>query len=176
MANVPMPDQGRSNSAGAAPIDLAWRYPDPNTNLTVYLLVAPPQRNTVFDPRGLHWSLSWEVRQNVWRHVNVLTHRQPNQPSPNPRYIYFGPLTKTGGDGTLQTVKIIVGNMSLAMRQRIEALAWSVPVMYPNGQWNCQDWLIDLLGRMRNEGLIDDQTLRTVIGAARDAWDSDKAK
>ncbi|KAI9062166.1 hypothetical protein FKP32DRAFT_1677500 [Trametes sanguinea] len=60
--------------------------------------------------------------------------------------------------------------MTLAMRQQIEELAWTVPVMRPNGQWNCQDWLTELLARMQEKGLITPAQLDEALEAARNAW------
>ncbi|KAF8878644.1 hypothetical protein CPB85DRAFT_1342533, partial [Mucidula mucida] len=37
--------------------------------------------------------------------------------------------------------------MSLRTRQELEAVAAVEPVRVPDGQWNCQDWLISVLER-----------------------------
>ncbi|OSD02660.1 hypothetical protein PYCCODRAFT_1435312 [Trametes coccinea BRFM310] len=170
MTNAVLPEQGRAGVVGFPPIDLHWRFGDPDISLPVYILVSPPVDSTKFDPHGLHWSLSWEVKKDVWRHVNIITHMQPNQPPPNPRYVYFGALTKSIASDTPMERRILIGKMTLAMRREIEALAWTVPVMWPNGQWNCQDWLLDLLARMREKGLITLSQLDDAVKAARNAW------
>ncbi|CDO71169.1 hypothetical protein BN946_scf184845.g39 [Trametes cinnabarina] len=170
MTNVVLAEQGRAGAVGFPPIDLHWRFGDPDASLPVYILVSSPVDQTRFDPHGLHWSLSWEVKPNVWRHVNIVTHRHPDQPPPNPRYVYWGALTKCSGPGTLVKRRILVADMTFAMRKQIEEVAFTVPVMQPNGQWNCQDWLLDLLDRLRQNGLISDQNLKEVVSAARDAW------
>ncbi|KAL7283957.1 hypothetical protein PYCCODRAFT_329616 [Trametes coccinea BRFM310] len=170
MENTPLPEQGRYGTTGYPPTDMAWCYPDPNANLDVLILVASPMDPNNFHPRDLHWSLSWEVQRGIWRHVNVLEHARDNQPPPNPRLVFWGPMTKMGGGGTLEARKVHLATLSLAARKRLEQLAWTVPVMYPNGRWNCQDWLLDLLARMRNEGLITEQQMQNAVRAARNAW------
>ncbi|KAL7283972.1 hypothetical protein ACG7TL_001244 [Trametes sanguinea] len=175
-SEVPMPEQGRANSTGLPPIDMSWCFPDPDTSLTVYVLVSAPIDVTKFDPRDLHWSLSWEVQPNVWRHINVLYHERSDQPAPNPRLVFWGPLTKMGDIAISGERRVPVAVMTREMRKRIEELAWTVPVIYPNGQWNCQNWLVDLLGRMQDCGLITDEILNKAIDGARNAHVSENAK
>ncbi|KAI9062167.1 hypothetical protein FKP32DRAFT_1759081 [Trametes sanguinea] len=172
MSNDPLPEQGRANTTGLPPINLDWAHKDPDADLPVYLVVNAPSDPKRFDPRGLHWSLSWEVDPGFWRQVNVLEHRRPDQPAPNPRYVYWEALTKSAGPEMDDAVKIEVAVLSLPERQRVEQLAFQVPVPYPHGRWNCQDWLIDLLGRMVEENLITQERMTEALQKARNAYRS----
>ncbi|OSD02661.1 hypothetical protein PYCCODRAFT_1435313 [Trametes coccinea BRFM310] len=172
MENDILPEQGRANTTGLPPINLDWAHKDPNKDLPVYLIVNAPSDPKRFDPRGLHWSLSWEVDPGFWRQVNILEHRRPDQPAPNPRYVYWEALTKSAGPEMDDSKKIQVAVLSLAARQRIEQLALEVPVLYPNGRWNCQDWLIDLLSRMVKDKLITDEQMNQGLREARTAYAS----
>ncbi|CDO71170.1 hypothetical protein BN946_scf184845.g40 [Trametes cinnabarina] len=168
MAGIALPEQGRAHATGYPPIDMSWCFPDPDTSLPIYLLVSAPLDRNQFEPHDLHWSLGWEVHSNVWRHVNVLQHDRPDQPAPNPRLVFWGPLTKMNDNGASETKQIPLAVMKLATRKRIEELAWTVPVLYPNGWWNCQDWLLDLFERMRAEGLITEQKVQEAVRDARE--------
>ncbi|CDO71167.1 hypothetical protein BN946_scf184845.g37 [Trametes cinnabarina] len=157
-----MPEQGRAGLNGLPPIDNAWVAPDPDARVDVYLVVYPP-RPRECDPRGLHWSISWEVARGAWRIVHLEMVNDYRAPPPQPRYVYWGPQTKTGGLATKQATKILIRQMSLQTRRDIEAISRTIPVMAPNGQWNCQQWTIALLGKLLERKIIDQRTWDRVV-------------
>ncbi|KAI0654904.1 hypothetical protein C8Q70DRAFT_1024450 [Cubamyces menziesii] len=158
-----MPEQGRVGLGGLAPIDNAWQAPDPNVELQVFVLVYPPPTTPGSGPHDVHWGLAWEVAKDAWRHVELETHNDLQAPPPQPRYVYWGARTKMGAQATADARKILVGSMSLAKRLEIESLARTIPVVEPNGHWNCQHWLVALIGEMLRVKLIDQRTWDSVI-------------
>ncbi|KAI0336633.1 hypothetical protein GY45DRAFT_1315217 [Cubamyces sp. BRFM 1775] len=163
---VALPEQGRSGTVGEPPINLDWTAKDPDVDLPVYIIVSAPRDNGPHDPRGLHWRLVWQVARDRWRNVHIVEHRDDRQRAPNPRYVYWGALTQSSDPSASKSTKVLVGMMSLAMRQSIERLALEVPVMWPDGTWNCQNWILDLLTRMYRSGIISQRRWEEVVGAA----------
>ncbi|KAI0777399.1 hypothetical protein BD413DRAFT_601835 [Trametes elegans] len=149
---VPIAEQGRVGLNGLGPIDNARLAPDPDTILKL-----------AESPRDLHWSLSWRVGAGAWRHVHIDRHNDPSAPRPQPRYVYWGAQTKIGGSATSQAQKILVGSMDLRARRAIENIAWTVPVMQPDGIWNCQNWINALLLKLLEGRVINQRTWEGVL-------------
>ncbi|KAI0654906.1 hypothetical protein C8Q70DRAFT_465522 [Cubamyces menziesii] len=171
---VVLPEQGRSGTVGEPPINLDWIAKDPDIDLPVYIIVSGPRDGSSHDLRGLHWRLSWQVARDKWRYVHIVEHWRDHQRAPNPRYVYWGALTQSSGHSTSKLTKVLVGVMSLATRKSIEQLALEVPVMWPDGTWNCQNWILDLLTRMHRAGIISQRRWEEVVGAAHNAYRSDR--
>ena len=44
--------------------------------------------------------------------------------------------------------------MTRAQRTELDAIGNATPVRKPDGTWNCQDWVITVLGSVETAGLI----------------------
>ncbi|KAI9062199.1 hypothetical protein FKP32DRAFT_1593771 [Trametes sanguinea] len=163
-----MPQQGRAGLTVSEPIDNAWQAPDLDRRVNVFLVVYPPRRGCT-DPKGLHWSISWEVGRGAWRIIHLEMADDRRAPPPQYRYVYWGPQTKTGGLATMNAKKILIREMSLQTRRWIEEISKTIPVMAPNGQWNCHHWTIDLLGQLLEKRIIDQRTWDHVVANANRA-------
>lgn len=148
----------------APPINLDWIHPDRADHAEVFFAVYRPalRRHT---PRDLHWSLAWAIG-NTWKQLHVIEEKMADGPSPQPRYVYWGPLTKSSGPTDDVADRYFLGVFSQTQRKQIEELAAETPVMVPDGTWNCQDWLLDLFERMVDAGIINARTRDSVLKAA----------
>ncbi|KAL7283968.1 hypothetical protein ACG7TL_001240 [Trametes sanguinea] len=160
-----MPHQGRADLPGHPPIDNAWLAKDPDARLDVFLVVYPPLLGNS-DPRSLHWSISWEVKHKAWRIIHLEMVNDYRAPPPQPRYVYWGPQTKMAGLATTNAKRVLIRAMSLQTRQYIEEISKTVPVMAPNGQWNCQHWTMALIGELLQKNIIDQRTWDRVLAEA----------
>ncbi|KAI0707549.1 hypothetical protein C8T65DRAFT_650860 [Cerioporus squamosus] len=66
--------------------------------------------------------------------------------------------------------------MNSATRRSIEALAWEVGVAKPNGQWNCQHWILALLGKLYENRIITQGPWSKVVAEATHLWDDHIAR
>jgi len=57
--------------------------------------------------------------------------------------------------------------MSLGERKALEAIALITEVYEPNGAWNCQDWVIEVLRKAVEKDLLNAQEMDEVLTAAR---------
>ena len=177
------PEQGRAGLSLPSPINMDWQHPDADAPRPVFLLVYPPSspRSThgrAHTWRDLHWSLAWQpscpetteapgaseagdawspaTAAGAWRHVQLDTYDVRTDPAPQPRYVFWGARTASADPAALAGVAALqLGSLPRDARKRIEALAWETPVAFPNGRWNCQDWLRALLELVMAEGLVD---------------------
>ncbi|RPD52171.1 hypothetical protein L227DRAFT_515239 [Lentinus tigrinus ALCF2SS1-6] len=159
-------EQGRYGLRNPPPIDNSHLARDTNVDREVVILVYPPRPGRSRSPRDLHWSLSWRVEGGGWKHLHVVVEETPYDAHLKMRYVYWGPVTKTVGDATRGARYASLGYMSRASRQRIEALAWGIGVAKPNGEWNCQNWVVDLLCKICQDGLIDQAKWSDVMATA----------
>ena len=144
--------------------------------------------------RDLHWALAWQPAPSpspdepapadpanahdaidaaaAWRHVQLDTYDVATDPAPQPRYVYWGarttspegpsPASEAGGG----VKRLALATLAREQRRRVEELAWETPVLWPNGRWNCQDWLRALLARMVAEGLVAQENVDGVLTQA----------
>ncbi|TFK81155.1 hypothetical protein K466DRAFT_604732 [Polyporus arcularius HHB13444] len=85
---------------------------------------------------------------------------------------YTGALKpKTAGVATYQARKTSLGVMDSATRRRIEAIAWEVGVAKPDGQWNCQHWILALLGKLYENRVINQAQWSKAVADASHLWD-----
>ncbi|KAI0360324.1 hypothetical protein OH77DRAFT_1418213 [Trametes cingulata] len=153
------------NTSGPINLDSFPQYRDRDEDAEVFLAVYKPSLPTL-TPRDLHWSLAWQIKGTAaWRQIHVLQEKMIDGPPPQPRYVYWGALTKSAGPTDSVATKHSLGIFSLADRQKIEDLAWKTPVMIPDGTWNCQDWLLDLLRRVTAAGLVSQEKVDSVLNA-----------
>ncbi|KAI0315312.1 hypothetical protein OF83DRAFT_1132613 [Amylostereum chailletii] len=174
--------QGRGDLIAPAPQDLGEliRFRDPDKALSVYLCVHPAEGFAInLTQRDLHWSIGWHIMdeiqpgpqpmlRQVWRQIHVVTHNRDYDPPPQPRLVFWGTITSIVGQRTTNAEHLELGIMTLQTRSQIEALALQVPVMAPDGTWNCQDFLKDLLQKMVEAGIIDKDKKDSVIEMAEE--------
>ncbi|RPD52408.1 hypothetical protein L226DRAFT_496274 [Lentinus tigrinus ALCF2SS1-7] len=168
-----LPEQGRKGIRILPPGSNDHLAPDTDVYRKIVILVYPPlalRPGVTPTARDLHWSLSWRVKDG-WRHIHINAENTSYDPQLPRRYVYWGPITKSSGYATSGAKEVPLGYMSLAMRRRIEQLAWSVQVARPNGQWNCQNWIVDLLCKMHQDGIITQSKWSQVVAEAPHVWD-----
>ncbi|KAK0209101.1 hypothetical protein DFS33DRAFT_1380582 [Desarmillaria ectypa] len=137
------------------PIDLNYWNPDPDTKVPVHIMVTRMSGFT--DPRDLHWKLVWAVKivekdgdiQIFHRRLEVV------------QEVGYDHLTNWGAVTQVETVsskrfnpRKVVATMSLAQRKELEKLASQVRIEEPNGVWNCQDWIVTVLQKAEQAGLV----------------------
>ncbi|KAF7334652.1 hypothetical protein MVEN_02295700 [Mycena venus] len=154
MENMGRPD-GRH-----PPIDLSHLYRDPESPLVVELLInrAHP------DQRGQHWALSWTVgdlppRHKVQRILHIV--REVGYY----HYTNWGPLTRTFDPLELEAISI--AQLTRAQRGALEAIAGRTEVCVPNGEWNCQNWVMEVLECAVADGLVSAAERDAALDAAK---------
>lgn len=160
-----MPEQGRTGMNMPGPISLdCWpAYLDRDENLEVFFAVYKPSLPPS-SIRDLRWSICWKIQGHLsWRHIQAVQEQSLLGLPPQPRYVYWGALTKSAGPADAAALRHSIGVYSLADRRRLEQLALEIPVMAPGGTWNCQDWLQDLLQRMVSAGLLSPEGWEAVF-------------
>ncbi|KAJ3804455.1 hypothetical protein EV368DRAFT_5701, partial [Lentinula lateritia] len=70
----------------------------------------------------------------------------------------WGLITKNMGIATVNASEIaVITTMTLQNRQNLEQTAANTPVYGPDGRWNCQDWVKDVLRQAVDRGLVTDK-------------------
>jgi hypothetical protein len=153
------------------PIDLSYLAPDTEEITPVYLVVYLSGSGHPIRTRDMHWAITWEVssaktesKQPMQRIINIVTEvgfkHQTN----------WGPMTKMVQSQEFQpTRKIVLGEMDRSSRRKLEEIAKRTDVYYPstNGGWNCQDWLVNVLDKAVEEGLLEPRQRDEALGKAR---------
>ncbi|KAJ6618171.1 hypothetical protein B0H10DRAFT_1795970, partial [Mycena sp. CBHHK59/15] len=129
------------------PVDVKHLFRDPDSPLIMELLINRQHK----DLRGQHWALSWTVgdlppKHKVQRILHVVTEVGYKH------YTNWGPVTRTFDPMDMDNVP--VATLTLTQRQALEAIAAQTPVYVPNGEWNCQDWIIEVLRQAVEECLV----------------------
>ncbi|KAI0765205.1 hypothetical protein C8Q74DRAFT_1371053 [Fomes fomentarius] len=164
-------EQGRDGLNGPPPPSIDHLHPDINDSREVYILVYGPTERGL-RASELHWSLAWYVREGAVRHIHIVSERVGSD-SRGRRLVYWGPVTKSPpkpGSATVMARKISLGPMTFQMRQAVETLSWQIPVQVPDGRWNCQLWIIDLLNKMVQKRIITEAIWSDVIAKATHAY------
>jgi hypothetical protein len=142
------------------PPNLDYIYRDPNKELKIYLMehVGPKLISIRVANRDRHWMVGWTVNVGVesshLRFLNIETF--PGRKD----YTYWGPVTAHARDSYKSHY---LGTLTLEQRKRLEELSWKVKVYVPNGEWNCQDWIKDLLESAVLEGLFTREQVDTAL-------------
>lgn len=148
-----------------SPVGVEHIYRDPDVDLPVDLLV----HNDHPDARGRHWSISWlvgnskgaagaESYQDVQRVLHVVREVGIDY------YTNWGPKTRFFNPPSFTAIPI--ATMSLEQRKALEEIASSTEVYQPNGVWNCQDWVMEVLRKAVERGLLDAQQVEKVLTTA----------
>ncbi len=162
-------EQGRYGLNRLPPPSVDHVYQDTKVDREVFILVYAPTEMG-YGHRDLHWSLAWNVSGGALRHIHVITEPdgEDNHGIPTHRLVYWGPITKTPprpGSATTLAQRVPLGTMDYEKRQAIERISWETPVHVPDGQWNCQSWIADLLNRLAQAKIISSGTWAEVVAA-----------
>ncbi|EJT97524.1 hypothetical protein DACRYDRAFT_119218 [Dacryopinax primogenitus] len=143
------------------------RLPPPNNDhlapeldviMPVYLFIGKGEQQ---EPTYRHWSLVWVLPWRLQRppsgYAAVRT-LELTQEFPALHLTNWGPLTRTRYVQSLQMGLIPLGKLSFAERQLLEQIAKNTPVYRPNGIYNCQHWVIDVISKGIHDGLPFDRT------------------
>ncbi len=152
---------------GPISLDCWDAYTDRDENLEVFFSVYKPPLPSS-SARDLRWALTWKIQSHLsWRHIQAVHEQSLTGLPPQPRFVYWGAVTKSAGPADAAALRHSLGVYSLAERQRIEQLALEIPVMAPDATWNCQDWLQDLLRRMVSAGLLSPDGWESIFAFIR---------
>ena len=77
----------------------------------------------------------------------------------------WGAITVTAGD-IRNSPKFPLGELTLGQRKKLEGIAQGTPVVMPNGEWNCQHWVSDLLEKAVEQNLLVEEVVRNALAAA----------
>ncbi|KAH9930476.1 uncharacterized protein BXZ73DRAFT_101849 [Epithele typhae] len=152
-----------STSASASPILL---HPPP---LTTPLTQHPPgatctARKDKPDPDAAG-DLSEASPDGPWRHIELDTYNVKTDPSPQPRYVFWGPRTLSSSHAP-RARPLALGVVAHRQRRALEALAWDTPVMLPDGRWDGQEWVRALLGAAVDAGIVERERVDAAFEAA----------
>ncbi|KAJ7921067.1 hypothetical protein B0H13DRAFT_2418699 [Mycena leptocephala] len=156
---VEMPNMGRPHHR-CSPVGIEHLYKDPDAPLDVNMLIDrhPP------DLRSQHWAISWTIARgesNIHRVSHIVTELGC------PHYTNWGPLTQNFDPRKWDTVRI--GRLSLADRKSLEKIVLNTVVYFPNGEWNCQDWVIAVLVQAVEHNLFTAEESEGAIKTAQRA-------
>jgi hypothetical protein len=139
-------------------------FKERDEELAVVLFVT---RSTVrpYNPRNNHWILAWELGtygiNPIHRRIGVV------QEAGIDHLTNWGPLTKSASTATVtKTIGIHVKTMTLDERQKLEEIAGNTQVLRPDGEWNCQNWLITVLETAEAQGLIMNEEWSAAVDEA----------
>ncbi|KAG5647296.1 hypothetical protein DXG03_000833 [Asterophora parasitica] len=136
------------------PIDNAFSCPEKDIGKAIYLVWTVFSRSTppYQSARSIELK-SGEVPNKVGYYIGYL--------------INYGPYTSVDRVTTPAGVLVFeLGRLTLAERRTLEAIAWNVGVVEPNGDFNCQNWLAALLSVAVARGLFAEDRVRVVIESA----------
>jgi hypothetical protein len=161
------PNMGRPPGR-ISPVAIDHIYRDPDIDLLVYLLVNSDHP----DARGRHWSISWQVGEldessgtdsprihRVERVLHIVREVGLEY------YTNWGPITRFFE--TTHFNAIPIATISLLNRKALEEIASSTEVYEPNGAWNCQDWVVEVLRKAIEKGIFTTKEVDMVLAAAR---------
>src|SRR5258707_10579534 len=136
---IPLPNNGIELSMDE-PQGIDHLYPDPNDSLPIRLIVVSSPSS---DPTDNHWMVVWTVSDDeeiIVRRLQIVREIGYDH------LTNWGAITVTAGD-IRNSPRFALGELLLSQRKKLEGIAQGTPVMMPNGEWNCQHWIADLLDR-----------------------------
>ncbi|KAJ3885597.1 hypothetical protein GG344DRAFT_58966 [Lentinula edodes] len=143
------------------PVDIDHIFPDPPGPLEILLI-------TTLTPGSLnrthaHMQICWQVGTRgdhsiIYRRLQVVKEIDSNH------LTNWGPITKNMGIATVTASEIaVITTMTLQNRQNLEQIAANTPVYVPDGRWNCQDWVKDVLRQAVDRGLVTDKEVEATF-------------
>lgn len=162
-----VPNMGRDGLLKPPSIDHIYRYLPKDLPVEIKVLKGSDQ--TPILPKDRHWAITWRVGETksdpkipVRRTLHIV--RERGREGPLEYLTNWGPLTKTDDLQTQNEADFYkVAVLSYNQRQGLEAIATSQPVLVPNGWWNCQHWIRDVLMRSVHAGICSEDDVRAAI-------------
>ncbi|KAJ6586520.1 hypothetical protein DFH09DRAFT_1308537 [Mycena vulgaris] len=155
-----MENMGRPLDGRLGPVGIEHLHKDPDLPLAVELLI----NRTYPDLRGQHWTISWTVgnlppRHKVQRVLHIVREIGCDH------YTNWGPLTRSFNP--LEYASVPIAELTLAQRRTLEGIAARTEVCVPNGEWNCQDWVIEVLECAVQADLLSAEERNAALRAAQ---------
>jgi hypothetical protein len=138
----------------------AGSFPDPDGGQVVHIVVSGYPAPARPLPRERTWALCWSPANGVVRILGTVR-AAPEKES----YVYWGPVTQAY-DFSRECRLIPVANLGRGKRAALERVANSVGVMRPNGWWNGQNWVVEVLKRAVEHDLISPEERDKAIYSA----------
>lgn len=130
---------------------------DPKAILPVTLTVCPAiqyRTGARQTSRNCHWMLCWNVGITGTGHIaqrRLHVHHERDIP----HLTNWGPMTDAVTHKEQGAMVVIpLKTMTYAERQALEKIAINALVKVPNGQWNNQDWCIEVLEEAVKQGIL----------------------
>ncbi|KAJ6540258.1 hypothetical protein B0H10DRAFT_1855794, partial [Mycena sp. CBHHK59/15] len=140
------------------PVGIEHLHEDPNVPLDVNILI--DRHLPVL--RSQHWAISWIIASGE-SHIHRVSHIVTELGCSH--YTNWGPLTQNFNPSKWDIVRI--GCLSLANRKSLEEIVLNSVVYFPNGEWNCQDWVITVLSQAVECNLFSGEESKNAIGIAQ---------
>ena len=132
---------------------------DSNKSKPVFLVLAQNSNEI----RGRHWSIQWRMQDIVDDYTDKDTKLKMCKAVAlayvaaiyeNPRLKKEGKILANWGPIVLDQdsnydkvhIGLLLGEMTLAQRTELLEIVWNTPPMKPNNDYNCQNWVLDVLG------------------------------
>ncbi|TRM66157.1 hypothetical protein BD626DRAFT_546497 [Schizophyllum amplum] len=160
-----LPNFGRE---GYAPTDLDWIHKDRDRDADVHLRVF---RAPEGGPRWNHWSIDWRVGSSTEGPMkagqSAIRKLEIQQDPGHMHLTNWGPRTGMVDAMTAAAQDaFFLGRLSLAQRKKLECIAAEEPVRVPDGAWNCQQWLKNVLEKAVEADLLEEDTVTQAIDSA----------
>jgi hypothetical protein len=152
-------------------------FPEPDGARVVHIVVSGYPAPTRPLPRERTWALCWSPANGVVRILGTMR-RSPSSSAPAPvsvaekeeggagsGYVYWGPVTQAH-DFSRECRLVPVASLGRGKRAALERIANGVGVMRPNGWWNGQNWVVEVLKRAVEHDLISPQERDNAIFTA----------
>lgn len=166
-----LPNMGRDGLEEPPSVDFLYQDPKDEA-LPVEILVWDVNSNEI-QPGDRHWAISWTVGQSeeashlmVRRLLQIVRENRQDGGGPLDYLTNWGPVTRTDDDETANAVCYRFAILSYHQRKQLETIAASQPVVKPNGWWNCQHWVRDVLTQGAQAGIINKKDVNDVIKEA----------
>ncbi|KAI9451824.1 hypothetical protein BJY52DRAFT_1190733 [Lactarius psammicola] len=126
----------------------AGAFPEPDGPRVVHVVVSGYPAPTRPLPRERTWALCWSPANGV---VRILGTVRAAAGQGEPRVL--GPITQQS-EFPRECRLVPVASMGRGKRAALERIANGVGVMRPNGWWNGQNWVVEVLKRAVEQDLI----------------------
>ena len=118
-----------------------------------------------------HWWLDWPVgvRHNYHRarRGDAVKRLQVVQERGHAHLTNWGALTVIASErSTCAGYAFLLGDLTLAQRRKLEGIAAVEPVLAPDGEWNCQDWVVSVIRKAAHAGIMDNGIVDDAIEEA----------
>ncbi|KAJ7936474.1 hypothetical protein B0H13DRAFT_1551408, partial [Mycena leptocephala] len=141
------------------PVGIDHLNPDPDRPLVVNILID----RRLSDLRSQHWAISWTIPSSPGSNIHRVSHIVTEIGFHH--YTNWGPLTQNFDPEKWDTVPI--GLLSREQRTNLEKIVSKTGVYLPNGEWNCQDWVIKVLDHAVVEKIFTAEQSRGAITTAQ---------